>query len=322
MRERMTQDHLIQKVFWFVVALNMWGIGMSGPALTAQSYAQASAMQPGTSSPSDIYFAPVAEGDAPSIDFAQLDHQHPLTLTQRIHLTPEFLQTLSQEHLDQVYARLTAGTIPDGALDGIAFLPQRQRDPFEVATQILGTMTSPHTEKYFTLIQDSWTELWKGKVFDRSQKSLQNRVNLTLIHSMAPLLGEQFAQRVQQLPKDSLLFPAKVYCGQSKLDSRRESIILDYAYTDDLPHYREGIDYLAGRNGLEIRDELRMLRPGFYLGRAYMGKFFLINFTLMNHAIAQDWERQVTRQNSLSTTQPVFQEECRTGKHDAKHPGG
>lgn len=318
----MTHDRVIQKFFWFVVALNIGGTGMSDPTLTAQSYAQDSTTEPGTSFPSDIYFAPVAEGDASPIDFAQLDHQHPLTLTQRIHLTPAFLQTLSQEHLDQVYARLTAGPIPDGGLDGIAFLPQGYRDPLKLATQILGTMTSPHTEKYFTLIQDSWTELWKGKVFDRSQKSLQNRVDLTLIHSIAPLLGEQFAQRVQRLPKDSLLFPAKVYCGQSKLDSRRESIILDYAYTDDLPHYREGIDYLAGRNGLEIRDELRMIRPGFYLGRAYMGKFFLINFTLMNHAIAQDWERQVTRQDSLSTTQPVFQEECWTGTHDAIHPGG
>ena len=36
-----------------------------------------------------------------------------------------------------------------------------------------------------------------------------------------------------------LLFPAKLYCGQSLLDGRRESVIIDYAFTDELPGYRE-----------------------------------------------------------------------------------
>ena len=29
-----------------------------------------------------------------------------------------------------------------------------------------------------------------------------------------------------------------------------------------------------------------MVRPGFYLGRAYMGHIFLLNFTLYNEAVA------------------------------------
>jgi hypothetical protein len=84
-----------------------------------------------------------------------------------------------------------------------------------------------------------------------------------------------------------LLFPARLYCGQSLLDGRRESIIIDYAFTDELPGYRERPDYLAGRNGFQIRDEIRMVRPGFYLGRAYAGKAFLLNFTLFNADIAR-----------------------------------
>ena len=32
-----------------------------------------------------------------------------------------------------------------------------------------------------------------------------------------------------------LLFPAKLYCGQSLLDSRRESVIIDYFFSDELP---------------------------------------------------------------------------------------
>ena len=77
-----------------------------------------------------------------------------------------------------------------------------------------------------------------------------------------------------------LLFPAKLYCGQSLLDGRRESIIIDYAYNDDIAGYQERPDALTGRNGLRIRDEIRMIRPGFYLGRAYANKIFLLNFML------------------------------------------
>ena len=63
-------------------------------------------------------------------------------------------------------------------------------------------------------------------------------------------------------------------------------MIIDYAFTDDLPGYREMPDVLAGREGLEIRDEIRMVRPGFYLGRAYIKKVFALNFTLYNKAVA------------------------------------
>ena len=83
-----------------------------------------------------------------------------------------------------------------------------------------------------------------------------------------------------------LLFPAKLYCGQSLLDGRRELVIIDYAYNDDLPGYQENPDALAGRNGLRVRDEIRMVRPGLYLGRAYVNKVFLLNFVLYNEEVA------------------------------------
>src|SRR6185503_4251291 len=83
-----------------------------------------------------------------------------------------------------------------------------------------------------------------------------------------------------------LLFPAKVYCGQSLLDGRRESVIVDYAFTDEVEGYQQHPDALAGRNGLAIRDEIRMIRPGFYLGRAYSNRMFLLNFTIYNEQTA------------------------------------
>ena len=91
--------------------------------------------------------------------------------------------------------------------------------------------------------------------------------------------------------KGQMRFPAKLYCGQSLLDSRRESIIIDYAYTDTVKidgqsPYSDEIDWIAGgktksgKRGLAVRDEIRMIRPGFYLGRAYMDRVFILNFIL------------------------------------------
>jgi hypothetical protein len=105
---------------------------------------------------------------------------------------------------------------------------------------------------------------------------------------LTPLLGKSIGsiQKLEVYGKDTwLLFPAKLYCGQSLLDGRRESIMIDYAFTDDIDGYREMPDALAGREGLQIRDEIRMVRPGFYLGRAYAQRAFLLNFTLINKEI-------------------------------------
>jgi len=128
----------------------------------------------------------------------------------------------------------------------------------------------------------------QGKVFYRDQRLLRNRIEDTRL--LQPLVGSDMGS----IPKTRvgngeqwLLFPAKLYCGQSLLDGRRESIIIDYAFTDTLPGYREKPDFLAGRNGLQVRDEIRMVRPGFYLGRAYIGRVFLLDFTLYNKAIAE-----------------------------------
>ena len=129
--------------------------------------------------------------------------------------------------------------------------------------------------------------IWKGKVFYRSEGVLRNRIED--LHTLKPIVGPD-VERIKKLDVDGkdawLLFPAKLYCGQSLLDGRRESVIIDYAFTDDLPGYREMPDVLAGREGLEIRDEIRMVRPGFYLGRAYMKKVFALNFSLYNREVA------------------------------------
>ena len=111
------------------------------------------------------------------------------------------------------------------------------------------------------------------------------------------------------------MFPAKLHCGQSLLDGRRESVIIDYAYTDEIEGYQESPDSLAGRGGLLIRDEIRMVRPGFYLGRAYAHKAFLLNFTLYNADVAE-------AEGTAFAEGGTIAEDCWTGEQIRQAAGG
>ncbi|HEY6642531.1 hypothetical protein [Povalibacter sp.] len=220
-------------------------------------------------------------------DFARVEHDYPLAPADLQKLTPKNLANYSQEQVDQIYARLTAGPIPDGAFDGRLFFPKNAKGDRRIA-EIVGGLPGLAVELKSQQLETLGRHLWRGKVFYRDERLLRNRIED--IGALQPIIDGDLSQ----IPKTKfgngeqwLMFPARLYCGQSLLDSRRESIIIDYAFTDELPGYRERPDYLAGRNGFQIRDEIRMVRPGFYLGRAYVGKAFLLNFVLYNDAIAK-----------------------------------
>jgi hypothetical protein len=240
--------------------------------------------------PPDIPFAALEEG-APGIDFARLEANLPLTVDDRGRITPSSLQALTQEQVDQVYARLTAGPIPDGAFDGDLFFPRgidESRFAEVVGGGVAGGLKGRAADLSVTKLEFLGARLWRGKVFNSETRILRNRI--TDLATLNLLLDEDEEDQLDNLFDDELgqvlLFPAKLYCGQSLLDARRESIIIDYAHTDDLPGYLEPLDHLVGREGLKIRDEIRMVRPGFYLGRAYMDRVFVLNFTLYNDDIA------------------------------------
>lgn len=232
-----------------------------------------------------------AYGEKP--DLARVEHERPLGPADLMKLTPANLEALTQEQLDQVYARLTAGPIPDGPYNGTFFFAAGGgvRRLGEIMGGVKGLALGVKLQKTEALGQ----LLWKGKVFDRDQRVLRNMIQDRQVLKL--LVDDPGALPKTDIPGKKilgifqddawLLFPAKLYCGQSRLDSRRESIVIDYAFNDELPGYRERPDFLAGRRGLKIRDEIRMVRPGLYLGRAYMGQIFLLNFTLYNKAAEQ-----------------------------------
>ena len=84
---------------------------------------------------------------------------------------------------------------------------------------------------------------WKGKVFNPDKGELRNKI----------------------LPIGHKAIVAKVYKDKSWFD-QKECIVLDYSKTSLIAHW--------------IRDEIREVSPGIYLGLVYWGKKKLIHFAL------------------------------------------
>ena len=84
---------------------------------------------------------------------------------------------------------------------------------------------------------------WQGKVFDPTAGVLRNRVTAFGLNAIV----------------------AKVYKDASWLDGK-ECIVLDYSQTSLVAHW--------------IRDEIRLIQPGLYLGKVYWDKARLIDFCL------------------------------------------
>jgi hypothetical protein len=84
---------------------------------------------------------------------------------------------------------------------------------------------------------------WQGKVFDAKAGLLRNHI----------------------LPLGLKAIIARVYKAPSWLDGK-ECIVLDYSETSLVASH--------------IRDEIRQIEPGFYLGKVYWDKARLIDFSL------------------------------------------
>ncbi len=211
---------------------------------------------------------------APWAEFADIEHQGKCPAAVAAATSPDVIATWDQERLDVLYACSKAGPIPDGFLKGkVVFAPGGSFDNFVSFSAKIGVPLSKDKFRKFA------ETLWKGKHFYKKDKALLNKIGV----DAEPLLGHDI--------KGQMRFPAKLFCGQSLLDSRRESIIIDYAYSDTVKidgqsPFDDKIDWIAagttkaGKRGLAVRDEIRMVKPGFYLGRAYMDRAFVLNFIL------------------------------------------
>jgi hypothetical protein len=84
---------------------------------------------------------------------------------------------------------------------------------------------------------------WQGKVFDREHSELRNEVTPLGIHAVV----------------------ARIYRGASWFDGA-ECIVLDYSHTSLIAHW--------------IRDEIREIAPGRYLGLVFWDRTRVLNFAL------------------------------------------
>lgn len=263
------------------------------------------ACEPKKPAPPDITFAPDSADYRKKMDFAEVEYKFPLSPADLQKITPENLAALSQEQIDQIYARLSAGPIPDGPFDGGILFPRGSSGKLRLA-EIAGGLSGAVLELKGVALDSVGEHLWHGKVFFRDDHILRNRIDkLDALKKAGLIEGEPKPTSINGKTA-WLLFPAKVFCGQSLLDVRRESIVIDYFFTDEIPGYQEKPDFLAGRRGVRVRDEIRMVRPGFYLGRAYLDRVFALNFTLYDKALA---ERE--GDNFLKTGE--VKEDCFTG---------
>lgn len=222
-----------------------------------------------------IRFAP------PGTDITRLRSEYALTEGERLAMTPDAIRSLTQEQVDQIYARLNAGPIPDGPFRGDLFFPRdrdgraRIRDLADPGPNVLGPVAALPAERLGRVF-------WRGKVFFRAQAIVRNRIEDLVI--LRPIISD--AETIPKLTFDGqttwLLFPARLSCSESRFDSTRRSIVVDYAQTEHIEGYRAVPDKLAGPEGLNIFDEVRVVRRGFYLGRSYFGPRFALNFTLLD----------------------------------------
>ena len=175
----------------------------------------------------------------------------PLPQDERNAYEVEDLQAMEQAELDLLYSRLASGPFPVGAYQGTVKFDNTDENDIERILSILSPKGGLEGQ-----LKKLGVGIWKGKVFFPETDSLTNMIG-------------PFTR-----------FPAHVFCGQSLLDARKESIVLDYNYADTADRYNPLIDWLMTRKGLGIRDEIRMVRPGLYLGRAYIHNLFALNFIL------------------------------------------
>ena len=83
--------------------------------------------------PPDIKFAPDNADYRQKMDLAEVEYKYPLLPADLSKITPENLAALSQEQIDQIYARLSAGPIPDGPFDGGILFPRGSSGKFRAA---------------------------------------------------------------------------------------------------------------------------------------------------------------------------------------------
>ena len=163
--------------------------------------------------PPSIAFAPYEKAYQSKMDLAQVDYKYPISPAELAKITPDYLATLEQEQLDQLYARLAAGPIPDGAFDGRILMPRGSSGKFRL-TELVGGFAGTALHLKGLVVEDIGETLWRGKVFFREERVLRNRIeDLTLLKKTGLVEGEP--KKMSYAGKDTwLLFLSLIHISE------------------------------------------------------------------------------------------------------------
>ena len=165
---------------------------------------------------------------------------------------PAISRTSRQEQLDQIYARLTAGPIPDGPFDGDLVLPEGEERRPPARRDRRRPARASRSSSSCTGSRISARTLWKGKVFYRNERVLRNRIeDLALAQARSSKAIPRRFRRSRSAARtsgccfrrSSTAARACSTAGASRSSSTTSS-------PTRLPGYRQRPDFLAGRNGL------------------------------------------------------------------------
>ena len=131
---------------------------------------------------------------------------------------------MSSDELDELFRQSPAGEIPDGDAEGTVLI-------------VPGTNVSTIKARFLRFLA------WRGKVFNRAQGDLRNKVG----------------------PFGLKAVRAKVYKQASWFDGQ-ETIVLDYSKTS----------FVARK----VRDEIREVAPHLYLGLVFWERDKVLHFAL------------------------------------------
>jgi hypothetical protein len=134
------------------------------------------------------------------------------------------LLAMSSDELDELFRESPAGEIPDGDAEGTVLI-------------VPGTSVSTIKARFLRFLA------WRGKVFNRAQGDLRNKVG----------------------PFGLKAVRAKVYKQASWFDGQ-ETIVLDYSKTS----------FVARK----VRDEIREVAPHLYLGLVFWERDKVLHFAL------------------------------------------
>ncbi|MGA9575967.1 MAG: hypothetical protein WBS20_18635, partial [Lysobacterales bacterium] len=191
-----------------------------------------------------------------ALGFDLLEAQYPLGANDLQRLDQDNIEGFNQDQIDQIYARLSSGPIPDGPYHGSFFFAEGGN--FRSVADVIGGLRERGIDLSLDILTGVGEMLWQGKVFYRDAGELRNIIDKERV--VGALFGVKMEDmRVEQVfgEEVALLFPARLYVGDSQLDPRRPSVIIDYAETAQIDGYIEKIDRLGGKDGLMIRDEIR-----------------------------------------------------------------